>query len=38
MKKTIREQLEVAAKKYAKQGAAADEAVRDAVIYGAKWW
>jgi len=38
MKKTIREQLEVAAKKYAKQEAAADETVRGAVIYGAKWW
>lgn len=38
MKKTIREQLDTAAKKYAKQEAAGDKQVEDAYIDGAKWW
>lgn len=38
MKKTIREQLDTAAKKYAKQEAAGSEQVMEAYIYGAKWW
>lgn len=38
MKKTIREQLDTAARKYAKQEAAGDEQVEDAYIDGAKWW
>jgi hypothetical protein len=38
MKKTIREQLDTAAKKYAKQEAAGSEQVMEAYIDGAKWW
>ena len=38
MKKTIREQLDVAARKYARQEAAGDERVEEAVVFGAKWW
>jgi phosphoglycerate-specific signal transduction histidine kinase len=38
MKKTLREQLDTAEKKYAKQEAAGDEQVEDAFFYGAKWW
>lgn len=34
----MREQLNIAAKKYATQEAAGDERVSDAVIFGAKWW
>jgi len=38
MKKTIREQLDTAARKYAKQEAAGDKRVEDAYIKGAKCW
>ena len=38
MKKTIREQLDTAAKKYAKQEAAGSRQVEEAYIDGAKWW
>lgn len=38
MKKTIKEQLEAAAKKYAKDNAAGDALVSDSYIEGAKWW
>ena len=38
MKKTIREQLDASARKYAKQNAAGSEEVEDAYIAGAKCW
>lgn len=38
MKKTIREQLDTAARKYARDNAAGSETVEEAYIYGAKWW
>jgi len=38
MKKTLRDQLDTAAKKYAKKEAAGDERVAEAYVYGAKWW
>ena len=38
MKKTLKEALNTAAKKWAKQEAAGDERVIEAYIKGAKWW
>ena len=38
MKKTLRDQLAAASKKYAAKEAAGDERVEAAVVYGAKWW
>lgn len=36
--KTLRQQLDVTATKYARQEAASDPRVRDAVVWGARWW
>ena len=38
MKKTMREQLDAEAKKWAARYAAGNERAAEAVVYGAKWW
>ena len=38
MKKTLKEQLEAAARKWAKQEAAGDERAAEGYVQGAKWW
>lgn len=38
MKKTLREGLEAAARKWAQQEAAGSETAQEAVVFGAEWW